>query len=527
MVWMLTRRKVHWGESRKSVFVLLAGAALCCSWFVNVASSATVTIRFDRTQQVWDGFGVNYVETSQTRDYDEWPQDYGGMSTLSEEERQEIIELIFGDDGLRPGIVKMFIDPFHEGETKADNDNSDPYDINLDGYTHERTTKNMRYFVREGLKRVQERDEDLKIICTLYGPPPWTTKQRMIRGRDLDPNEKLEVGEYIAAFAKFMRDREGFPVKYVSLHNEGGHPIRYNEDGRDSEGLYKHDYNLLWTPEQIADFIGFLREILDRNGMKDVGISPGECTNWSWMRHIAEAIVADREAWENLGLITSHGFNGSSDPSSNWYTPTAQDNFSIRLIRSVRPDLHAWTTSASWGDMDVNFIELIRGHIYENGHNGFIPWAAVQRHSQWVGGDPNPGCAVKVDEEGDFIVRPGYYLYKQVTRAGQPGMRVAEVSSDDPCLGVIAFEEGDSEYPDAFVLLNRSWFPIKVDLNIRGTKAKTFRVCRTIVDSFPGPFWTAEKPEIEFYKKHADMETLNGKSQYVAPPLSVTTFLGK
>ncbi len=58
-------------------------------------------------------------------------------------------------------------------------------------------------------------------------------------------------------------------------------------------------------------------------------------------------------------------------------------------------------------------------------------WAVVQRHSQWVGGDPNPGTAFLVDDSGNYEVRPGYYLYRQVTRAGQPKLAVASASSGD------------------------------------------------------------------------------------------------
>lgn len=489
--------------------------------------AAKATVDFGRVLREWDGFGVNYVETSQTRNYDEWSQDYGGMGTLSEDERREIIRLIFGDDGLKPGLAKMFIDPFHEGETEADNDNADPYSIDLGGYTHERTTENMRYFVREGLKPTRARGDDLTIIATLYGPAPWMTKQNMVRGRDLDPKHKMELGEYIAAFAKFMREREGFPVKYVSLHNEGTHPIRHNPDGRDGENLHRHDFNLLWSPEGIAETVCSLREILDRNGMGDVGISPGECTNWHWMRRVSEALVANECAMRNLGLITSHGFAGSGDPSSNWYSGTAFDPVPIRLLQAKRPELRVWTTSSSWGKMDVHFVEHIRGHIYGNRHNGFIPWAAVQRHSQWVGGDPNPGCAVRVDDEGGYEIRPGYYLYKQVARAGQPGMGVAAVSSDDPYLGIIAFAANGTENPAAFVVVNSAWFPIEAEIDVVGTMADRFEVYRTIVDTFPDPFWTAEQPAEEFYLKHADAESVDGAVRYTAPPLSVTTFFEK
>ncbi len=497
---------------------------------VGIASplfAADVQVRFDKPLQEWDGFGVNYVETSQTRDYGEWPQDYGGFDTLPEEEKQEIIKLFFGEDGLKAGLVKMFIDPFHEGKTAEDNDNADPLDINLDGYTHKRTTKSMRYFVREGLKLTRENGRDLTIINTLYGPPPWTTEQKMIRGRDMDKQYVDEIAEYIAAFAKFMRDREGFPVKYVSIHNEGTHPIRYTESGRDAEGLSGHDYNLLWTGEDIADMLVRLRKVLDANGMQDVGPTPGECTYWSFFRPVAKAIAANPEAMKSIGLITSHGFDGGNDPTSNWYSPL-QDSVGIGLLRSKRPELHAWTTSASWGKMDILMASLIERSIYRLGLNGFIPWAAVQRHSQWTKGDPNPGTAIYVDDSGNYEVRRGYYIYKQFSRAGQPGMRIASVSSTDPYLNAVGFASDDTNNPDSFILYNQSWHHIDCKIEISGTMASRYEVHRTIVDTFPDWFWISKKPDIEHYKKHRDAKGNNeGEIEYTAPPLSITTFTAK
>lgn len=72
-----------------------------------------IQVDFATTLCDWDGFGVNYVETAQTRDYQAQPQEYGGFSLLSEADRQKILDLIFGDGGLWPGVVKMFLDPFH------------------------------------------------------------------------------------------------------------------------------------------------------------------------------------------------------------------------------------------------------------------------------------------------------------------------------------------------------------------------------------------------------------------------------
>ncbi len=476
-------------------------------------SAAKIAVHFDKPLQVWDGFGVNYVETSQTRDYSKWPQDYGGFSTLTEKQRQEILEAIFGQDGLKPGIVKMFIDPFHEGVEKSGNDNNDPMKIELSKFTHERTTKWMRYFVRQGLKRTRAAERDLTIFCTLYGPPAWTTKQKIVRGRDLDPSEKYECAEYIVAFAKFMREEEGFPVNYVGLHNEGEHSDRWPEDGTDNENYSRHDYNMYWPPEQVVDFLTFMRKTLDANGLQDVGLTPGETTYWYRFRPIADAIVANDRALKNLSLITSHGFIGSSDPKSRWYNPDPYDNVPIATLRAKRPELHAWTTSATWGKMDISFIDTIRGHIYDTKVNGYIPWAAVQRHSQWVGGDPNPGTAFFVDDKGNYEIRPGYYLYKQVTRAGQPGMAVASVSSDGKDIGVIAFASCKTNNCDAFVVFNRSERAIPLEITITGCDPKGFSVFRTS---------TTEK-----YAKLPDTSVDQGRITYDCPPSSVTTFFAQ
>jgi hypothetical protein len=47
-------------------------------------SAIRTEVHFDETIRDWDGFGFNYVETAQTMDYDEDPQEYGGFSLLDE-----------------------------------------------------------------------------------------------------------------------------------------------------------------------------------------------------------------------------------------------------------------------------------------------------------------------------------------------------------------------------------------------------------------------------------------------------------
>ena len=87
----------------------------------------------------WDGFGFNYVEAAQSRNYDKNPQDYGGFKLLNKQQKEEILDLVFGDQGLQVQIVKMFLDPYHQDEPGGD-------------FNHEKTTANMREFVEGGLE---------------------------------------------------------------------------------------------------------------------------------------------------------------------------------------------------------------------------------------------------------------------------------------------------------------------------------------------------------------------------------------
>jgi hypothetical protein len=79
--------KNHRLKTRRAVLLRMA-LSLPCSLLALLTTRAgneiEAEVRFNKKLQVWDGFGVNYVEAAQMRDYRKRPQDYGGFSTLSE-----------------------------------------------------------------------------------------------------------------------------------------------------------------------------------------------------------------------------------------------------------------------------------------------------------------------------------------------------------------------------------------------------------------------------------------------------------
>ena len=483
---------------------------------VKVMPDEKVNIYFDRVLREWDGFGVNYVEAAQTRDYAKFQQDYSGFSHATEDTREQILDLIFNEDGWKPGLTKLFLDPFHEGMTKDGNDNDDPYNIELSKYDHETTTKWMRYFNREGVKRMQQWGGDLTGMVTLYGPSPWQTDQKFVLGRTIDKSEKHEVAEYMVSWAKYLREKESLNIKYISFHNEGDAYYRWPRDGS-NPGEDHRDYNSYWSPEQVVDFLKITREILDINGMQEVGLSPGETQNWyrfdTW--GYATAIAHDPVALQNLDLMTSHSYGAfTAIPNSVYYgdyRSTGQD-----LIRERKPDTKAWVTSRPWTE-DFQFIDNIRRDIYDAKVNGLIIWAPIHGYEQWMNSDGtyrkrSGRCAFNIGEDGSLKIMKGYYYYKQVSRAGQPGMAVAQVVNLDPSLGVIAFASNQTSNMDSFVLINNSDETKNVNIQLIGSTSNEFSVFRTT--------------ESEDYKSLYKVSTKSGQLIYVCPPGSVTTFFG-
>ncbi|MDX2151302.1 MAG: hypothetical protein SFV54_11255 [Bryobacteraceae bacterium] len=475
----MTRR--HW---------MMAAGATAAARSLRAGYEVAVEVKFDRKLQAWDGFGVNYVEAAQTRNYDESPQEYGGFSTLAEPQRQEILDLIFSPDGLKPGLMKMFLDCWHQRSPGG------PFD-------HKKTTQWMRYFAREGWKRQQARKAGLEVITTLYGPPGWMTKQKFVRGRDLDPAHKQDLAAYIADWVKYLRTEEKLPVKYAALHNEGEDFGRWPTDG--SWGSYaRHDYNMYWHSGQVVEMMKRLRTALDSAGLKDVGVTPGETSAWDRFINwgYAWAIAEDADASKVLSLITSHGFG----------VGPAVTSMGNDLLRLKRPELHAWTTSMTWGQMDIRFLEGIRQQIYTAKVNGIIPWATIQTDT-WVGGDPNPGTAFRVDQKGGYSVESGYWYFKHVCRTGQPGMAVAQVYSHDPEVQGIAFASNGTANPDAVTLLHLGTARKDLVVQVTGASARRFAM-----------FVTDKKKR---HEAGSDIEARNGALEVTIYPEQAVTFVAR
>jgi hypothetical protein len=159
----------------------------------------------------------------------------------------------------------------------------------------------------------------------------------------------------------------------------------------------------------------------------------------------------------------------------------------------------------------------MRRDIYECKANGLIPWALISGDREWLGSDGeykdgSMDKAFSIHRDGSLTVNEHYYYYKQVTRAGQPGMQVAEVINFDPGLGVIAFKAGSAEQQDAFVLVNKTEKAKNVNIRVHGATDK-FTAFRTMAR--------------ENYREIGTFFADDGLISYACPPRSVSTFFSQ
>jgi hypothetical protein len=121
----------------------------------------------------------------------------------------------------------------------------------------------------------------------------------------------------------------------------------------------------------------------------------------------------------------------------------------------------------------------MHGNIYTAKVNSITPWACIQRPAKWVGGDPNPGTAFRIAEDGTYEVLRGYYYYKLLCRAGQPGMAVAWAMAMDSEVALIGFARNGSKHPDALVLVNIAKGNKRVAVRVKGCGSRSFDAYRT------------------------------------------------
>jgi O-glycosyl hydrolase len=137
----------------------------------------------------------------------------------------------------------------------------------------------------------------------------------------------------------------------------------------------------------------------------------------------------------------------------------------------------------------------------------------VQRHSQWTGGDPNPGTAFLVSDKGELSIERGYALFKHYCPIGRAGMAVAETQSNTAGVMVSAFGANGTANSDAMVVINSTDSEAEVSVGISGSNHESFR-CIVSDDK-------------RSYEAQPDLEVSGGKVSLTLAKQGIATLIGK
>jgi hypothetical protein len=461
-------------------------------------------VDFTKKIRVWDGFGLQYLETFDIPDISKKHQDYGGFSLLSHDDRNRVSQLLFGNDGPKPAILRIFLDPFHQS-TAQDSKITEDTLVDRIGFDHESSTTWTREFLSSAVSSVREWGGTLKVIVNCPAPPSWMTKQNEISGRDLEPANRINYARYMVSWIKYLKEKEQIPIYALSIHNQGENLNLWDDNGHfihKSHGMY----NLFWPPEQVNDFLGLIRRILDKNSLEDIIITPGDTTNFIHFHEwgYADAIADNPKALDSLGLITSNGLANQvvGRCCGEWRSA------GIDILRELKPDLHAWVTSTGANRNDAELIWELHNHIYGSKVNAIISGNSTHNTNKGA----NYLSMISIKNDGSWEINPRYYYLKAISKVGQPGMSVCQVSSNSSDISIVGFANNNSRNPDSFVVVNLSQKDLELPIEIRGSACSSFCVYRT--------------SQNEKFIRIGAIPIREGKIHYKSAALSVTSFFG-
>ncbi len=422
-------------------------------------------VDFSKVIREWDGFGVCFSNRNCMKsDIDPYLFKLD-FQYLSKSNQNKIADLIFGSEGLRVGLIKTYINSYQLKKTNVKY--NDGTTLNLSDFSFNPFDKSTQLFCDSAIDVSAKWGGTIRLLCTFTNPPEWMTKQNITGARDLDPTHRIDYACAMVAGIKILTNNS-YPVHYLSMHYHGEEWGKWNNCGDSTNNKM---YSLFWPPEQVADFLKLLRRILDKNGLLNIKLTPGETSNWlrfcDW--GYSNAIIDDPLVLNSLGLLTS----SDSAIFFNQNNIFAINSSGIDEIREKRPDLHAWFTSFHHIQDNPLSLLQIRQYIYNSKINSVFIGDVLNSESD----DSSQSLFRTVNDT--LFIPDSYYYLKLICRAGQPGMAVCQVACNILDIYIIGFSSNNTRNHNSFIILNTSMSEYELPIEIRGCSDSAFSIYRT------------------------------------------------
>ncbi len=468
--------------------------------------------------QTMDGWGTNLVW---------WA---GQVGTWDEPVRREIMDLVFGEEGLDLNIIRY---NFGGSSTDPELDSTmhparkmlsraTSYDEATEEivYDHENIDQGQEWVIKDLIDNYNVDYMEAQV----NSPPWWMTISGSAAGNvgafdeNLAPENYDLFVRYLVEMLKHFKDNEGVEFDHIDPFNE---PVSgYWKKGGNQEGAY-------FSPAVQQVIIKKLQQRLQEEGLRAKIVASDETS----IDHSINTYHSfDQATKDMIERIQTHVYSGSKryqlrdlalgekkplwmSEVSTGYVPFSLEKMepAIPLANMIFKDLKdmgasAWVIWQAVEDRVENFVNLNKGPDYMTPWGVPGSWGLINADYS----DLDLSAAYGPDfvfHKGDYILTKQYYVMKQFSKFIKPGYTIIETNSND----VIA-----ATGPDGKLVLVVSNFT-------GGEKNTSFNL-----DKFDRISATAQgyrTSDTEAAERIADISIEASAMNVTLPPNSLTTYV--
>jgi O-glycosyl hydrolase len=394
-----------------------------------------IDLQPESTQQTIDGFGYSAAFQRTHR-----------LNLLSDAKKAEATELLLGDSGVNPSILRLGIggqstppydwmlsiqptDP--GGPTAEPNYQWDGYDNGQVWFAQEAARNGVEYiygnaWTAPGYMKTNNSPTNGGTLCGLAGATcasgDWTDA----------------YADYLVAWADFYKD-EGVEIDGIAFANEPDYTSNYE--------------SMRLTPAQAVEFTKTAGPVFDEAGYD---LLCCESFGWTQGKNYHSAIQEDGEASQWVDVLTAHSYASRSDTAfetdkSLWMSEWSA---SVAGLTSFNAN---WDSPTSTGSDGIRMVDHMMDSLTRANATGYLWWLGVSQ-----GGS---GSLMVVDVANDtFTVGSRLYGMAAFSRFIRPEAVRFDAVHTIPDLKVAAFENADGS--QTVQLLNNGATPITTDIDI-------------------------------------------------------------
>lgn len=413
------------------------------------------------TATAWDNDMTLYIDVDQTIRYQTLTDaPWGGcfnergwtaMSRLTDKQRNDIINSLFGDEGLGLRVGRL---PLGNSDFSIRNDQSYDelpegvdVDYNMDCFTIDNDRINLLPYIRAA----QTVRPELRFWSSPWSPPAWMKQNGSVPGPGPDntlnftPEVLTAYAEYFAKYIEVYR-AEGIDISRVMPQNEPTINVGYP--------------SCVWSGEQLNIFIrDYLNPAFQTHGL-DTEIYLGTFTD-------SQPGLADPTLCDPVtdGIIKGIGFQWWSVQLARRVYRQNQNTGYI-LMQSETKCGNGGNTWL-YGEEHFNCLK----EYFESGVNEYMLWNMVL-DEKGINTNPNPwpqNAPVIVDSNtNEVIYTPMYYVFRHFSAYIDGGAR--RIKTEGNFSDKIAFQNADGEI--VLVVKNNSDMHLDVAINFNDRKIK-------------------------------------------------------